>query len=144
MSHSADELEQHAEASKASRAIVEEFLKGNLRLVAADAEIWSNGLTFDDDGNEIISAWGQQTKSDWKRIGRKLVEDAAEPYVLTPVAWTVDGERVAVEATGHMRRKNGLEYNNVYHLRYIVRDGQIVSLRHYCNTAEFDRVFRSP
>lgn len=138
-----EELARHAAQSADSRAIVESFLAGNMRVVADDAEIWSNSLTVDDSGQEIISAWGPQEKSGWRKMGRYMVEAATVPYRLTPVAWTVDGERVAVEATGHMVHRNGLEYNNVYHLCYVVREGQIVSMRHYCDTALFDRVFRS-
>lgn len=55
------------------------------------------------------------------------------PLQFKPFGWTVDGERVAVECEGQVVWNNGMEYNNLYHLLFQIRDGQILKLVEYCD-----------
>ena len=55
----------------------------------------------------------------------------AKPLHFEPIGWTIDGERVAVECEGEVVWKNGLKYNNLYHLLFVIRDGKIHKLVEY-------------
>lgn len=63
---------------------------------------------------------------------------------LTPVAWTVQGERVAVETESYSELNNGRVYNNFYHFLFVVRDGKIHSVREYLDTEHTRAVFLTP
>lgn len=60
---------------------------------------------------------------------------------LTPKAWTVEGDRVAVETESYAEVKNGRVYNNLYHFVFEVRDGKIHSVREYLDTEHTSAVF---
>lgn len=49
-------------------------------------------------------------------------------------AFTVEGERVAVEAESKGDHANGKHYNNRYHFVFVVRSGQIVEVKEYMDT----------
>jgi ketosteroid isomerase-like protein len=63
---------------------------------------------------------------------------------LTPVAWTVQGERVAVETESYSELKNGRVYNNLYHFLFVVRNGKIHAVREYLDTEHTRAVFVAP
>jgi len=48
---------------------------------------------------------------------------------------TIEGERMALEIQGRATLKDGTIYENQFHILYVVRDGRIVSLREYYDTA---------
>jgi uncharacterized protein len=50
---------------------------------------------------------------------------------LTPLAFTAEGERVAVETESYAELKNGRVYNNLYHFVFTVRDGKIASVKEF-------------
>ena len=54
-----------------------------------------------------------------------------------------DGERAVVLSRGTARTKAGKDYNNTYAQVFTVRDGKIVSVREYMDTALVDAVFGS-
>lgn len=54
-----------------------------------------------------------------------------KPLHFEPFGWTIDGDRVAVECEGEVVWANGMEYNNLYHLLFVVRDGKIRKLVEY-------------
>jgi uncharacterized protein len=51
-----------------------------------------------------------------------------------------EGEYVVVEAVGKMQTKAGVPYNNDYCLIYRLRDGKIVEIREYCDSALTEKV----
>lgn len=53
----------------------------------------------------------------------------------TPVTFTAEGDRVAVEVEGTSRTAAGEPYNNQYHYLFEFRDGKIVQIREYMDTA---------
>ena len=57
----------------------------------------------------------------------------SNPLEFKPFGWTIDGDRLAVECEGTVVWNNGMEYNNLYHLLFEFRDGQIVKMTEYCD-----------
>jgi ketosteroid isomerase-like protein len=57
------------------------------------------------------------------------------------------GDHVVVEAVGEMQTKAGVPYNNDYCLIYRLKDGKIVEIREYCDSALTEKVlgpYRGP
>jgi ketosteroid isomerase-like protein len=63
---------------------------------------------------------------------------------LTPLAFTAEGERVAVETESYTELKNGRVYNNLYHFLFEVRDGKIDKVKEYLDTEHTTAVFVAP
>lgn len=63
---------------------------------------------------------------------------------LTPLAFTAEGDRVAVETESYTELKNGRVYNNLYHFLFTVRDGRISSVKEYLDTEHTTAVFVAP
>jgi ketosteroid isomerase-like protein len=63
---------------------------------------------------------------------------------LTPLAFTAEGDRVAVETESYTELKNGRVYNNLYHFLFEVRDGKIDSVKEYLDTEHTTAVFVAP
>jgi ketosteroid isomerase-like protein len=59
----------------------------------------------------------------------------AAPFRVKIIAMTVEGERVAVESESDCMNGKGFKYNNRYHSLFLVRDGKIVELREYLDSA---------
>jgi uncharacterized protein len=56
-------------------------------------------------------------------------------FDLTPVAFTAEGDRVALEATSYaVNAANGRVYENRYHHAFTCRDGRIAEMREYQDT----------
>ncbi|MFF5991254.1 nuclear transport factor 2 family protein [Prauserella flavalba] len=63
---------------------------------------------------------------------------------LTPLAWTAEGDRVAVETESYSELKNGRVYNNLYHFVFEVRDGKIQSVKEFLDTEHTRAIFLAP
>lgn len=63
---------------------------------------------------------------------------------LTPLAWTAEGERVAVETESYSELSNGRVYNNLYHFVFEVRDGRIQRIKEFLDTEHTRAVFLAP
>lgn len=128
-----------------SRSVVEEFLRvfstgdvdETLEFLADDATWWVAGSleglsgTRDKDGvREMLDGAGGAAKGG--------------AIALTPTAWTVDGDRVAVEASSHAELLNGRVYANTYHLLFELRDGAIVHVKEFSDTQHVADVFLAP
>jgi ketosteroid isomerase-like protein len=81
-------------------------------------------------------------------IGEKLLgplfaslEDGIRSEVEAVIA---DGDRAVVLSAGRARTRTGKDYNNTYAQVFTVRDGKIVSVREYMDTALVDAVFGLP
>jgi ketosteroid isomerase-like protein/quinol monooxygenase YgiN len=121
--------------SKANRLVVERFLAS---FAAGDTDAMVGHLA---DG---ATYWVAGTKHGTgvaipKETFADMHRGAADIYVdrrleVVPTGWTVEGERVAVEANGFAELKNGRRYDNHYHFLCIVRDGKIVEVREYNDT----------
>lgn len=51
-----------------------------------------------------------------------------------------DGDHVVVESVGKMQTKAGVPYSNEYCLIYRLKDGKIVEIREYCDSALTEKV----
>ena len=71
--------------------------------------------------------------------GGSIFEAGAPTIEVTGV--TAEGERVAIEGTGRGRLRNGRDYDNSYHFLMIVRDGRVLSVREYMDSAHVADVF---
>ena len=60
---------------------------------------------------------------------------------LTPIAWTAEGDRVALEMESYGEMINGNVYQNRYHFLITVVDNKIISLREYMDTYHVKRCF---
>jgi ketosteroid isomerase-like protein len=59
----------------------------------------------------------------------------AEGRRTIPLRFIAGDDHVVVEAQGDMRTKAGVPYENEYCLIYRLRDGRIVEIREYCDSA---------
>jgi hypothetical protein len=59
----------------------------------------------------------------------------AEGRRTIPLNFIAGGDHVVVEARGEMQTKAGVPYNNEYCLIYRLKDGKIVEMREYCDSA---------
>lgn len=60
---------------------------------------------------------------------------------MTTTAWTIEGDRVAVEVESFAELKNGNNYNNFYHYLIIITKGKIKTIKEYADTDQVRRVF---
>jgi NAD(P)-dependent dehydrogenase (short-subunit alcohol dehydrogenase family) len=129
-------------AARGSREAVEAFLRGDFAVLADDAAVWLSGAIPGGTTDDIdAGSSGETTKAGLLAMHGRLVALAASPFRLTPTGWTVDGERVAVEAQGHVVLRSGRTYANRYNFAFVVRNGLIVDLREYSDTALIRDVF---
>lgn len=63
---------------------------------------------------------------------------------LRPLAWTCQGERVAVETESYAELHNGRVYNNLYHFVFVVKDGKIECVKEFLDTEHTTAVFLAP
>jgi ketosteroid isomerase-like protein len=65
------------------------------------------------------------------------------PFTITPTGFTIDGNRIAVEAKSEARTTTGKEFRNEYHFLMEFRDRKLVLLKEYMDTALSAQVFGS-
>jgi uncharacterized protein len=65
------------------------------------------------------------------------------PFTITPTGFTVDGNRIAVEAKSDARTRTGKQFRNEYHFLMEFRDRKLVLLKEYMDTALSAQVFGS-
>ena len=128
-----------------SRAVVQRWLElagrgdidGAFALFAEDA-IWSNIGSTRFSGEFI----GRKEILE-KLIGPLFAE--LEGGIRSELeAVIADGDRVVVLSRGSAVVRDGTPYNNTYAQVFTVRDGRIVAIREYMDTALVDRVFGPP
>jgi len=129
---------------------------GNKRLVAEFMEVFSTGdvdgiLDYLDDsaswwvGGTIAGISGTKNKAEFGKMLSGLAETTTTGAIrLTPLAWTAEGDRVAVETESYAELKNGRVYNNSYHFVFEVRDDKIHSVKEYLDTEHTRAVFVAP
>jgi ketosteroid isomerase-like protein/quinol monooxygenase YgiN len=126
-----------------NREVVERFLRsfatGDTDAIVGhmsdDATYWVSGSR---EGTGTGVATPKSAFAEMHRRGADLYVDRRLEIV--PKAWTVQGERVAVEAQGFSELTNGRRHDNTYHFLFVVRDGKIAEVREYNDT---DLMFRS-
>lgn len=128
----------------------------NKQIVADFMEVFSRGdvekiLSF---MSESATWWvagdleGISGEKNKKEFGEMLTGLSAltktGAIALKPLAWTAEGDRVAVETESYSELQNGRVYNNLYHFVFEVRDSLIQSIKEYLDTEHTRAVFLAP
>ena len=86
---------------------------------------------------------GTKTKAELLQILAQTTARFEEPVKFTVTGITAEGDRVAIEAQGYAKLKNGKTYENLYHFLFVVRDGKIQEGKEYCDFHYAFEVFQS-
>lgn len=101
----------------------------------SDSATWWVGGTID----------GISGTKDKKAFGQMLSELSGLATTgairLTPLEWTVQGDRVAVETESYCELHNGRVYNNLYHFLFVLDDGKITQVKEFLDTEHTRSVF---
>lgn len=128
-----------------NKAVVTEFLEvftsgdvdGILSRMTDDATWWVAG--------NIPGISGTKDKNAFREMVSGIAESTTTGAIrLTPLAFTAEGERVAVETESYAELKNGRVYNNLYHFLFVVRDGKIAAVKEFLDTEHTTAVFVTP
>lgn len=86
------------------------------------------------------------TRDETIAVFRQTQQSAVDGrFDLVPVAFTAEGDRVALEATSSaVNAANGRRYDNRYHHLFVLRDGRIAELREYQDTLHVYDVWMAP
>ena len=132
---------QEAQNKATVAEFMEVFSKGNVEEILAmmdDSATWWVAGTM-----EGIS--GTKDKAGFGEMLGGISEGCEGGAIrLTPLAWTAEGERVAVETESYAEVKNGRTYNNLYHFVFEVREGKIQSVKEFLDTEHTSAVFLAP
>ena len=60
---------------------------------------------------------------------------------VTPLAWTIENNRVAVEAESYAELKNGKVFNNSYHFLFELNGNRITRVKEYSDTLHMYQTF---
>ena len=104
-------------------------------LMTADATWWVAGTT---------KLSGTYDVEAFRKLLASVNDVCNGPIRLDAKAWTIDGDRVAVETESLAHAKNGRTYNNKYHFLFLLRDGKIAGVREYLDTMHTESVFFAP
>lgn len=77
---------------------------------------------------------GLYEKVEFARLLEGISAAMHGPITIRPIAFTVQGSRVAVEAESDAMTRTGRAYRNQYHFLFIVRDGRIQAVKEYLDT----------
>lgn len=114
---------------------VESDIEGLLALLA-DNVMWK--MMGQQGGLPVSGEMDKKGITDLMLSVRELVEG---PLNMHTKAWTIDGERIAVEVESSAVLKNGRTYNNLYHYLMVVKNGKIETIKEYADTDQVKRVF---
>jgi uncharacterized protein len=135
-------MSEGRELEEANKQIVQEFMEtfskgdveGILGYLSDDATWWVAGNVEGISGTKDKEAFGQMLSG----IAESTRTGAIQ---LTPLGWTAEGDRVAVETESYAELENGRVYNNLYHFVFEVRDGKIEAVKEYLDTEHTTEVF---
>jgi ketosteroid isomerase-like protein len=87
---------------------------------------------------------GTHSKAQFKELLAGIGSHVKGGISLTPVAFTAEGDRVAVETKSHAALHNGRVYQNEYHFLFEVRNGKIDRVVEYLDTVHTHDIFLKP
>jgi ketosteroid isomerase-like protein len=114
------------------------------KLAEGDGSLFAAHLS----DNVIMRVTGRNSWSQTYRGKESLLRDhygyfrslTKAPRKTIPVRFIADDDHVAVEANGDMTSIDGARYDNEYCLIFKLKDGKIVELREYLDSALCERV----
>lgn len=122
-----------------AKRFLETFATGDVEKIAGflddDATWWVAGS---------MPLSGTYTKKKFKELLEGLSERIDGPIKMSALAFTAEGERVAVETESLAQVKNGRTYNNLYHFLFEFRNGKILRVKEYLDTMHTYAVFIAP
>ena len=110
-------------------------LGGLGRLCAEDATWWVAGT---------MPISGTYDKAQFTQLLSGVLETCTGPIQIKPLAFTAEGERVALEAESYTQTRNGRTYNNFYHFLFKVREGKIAGVKEFLDTMHTNAVLCTP
>ena len=125
-----------AESKEVVRRFLEDFTAGRIEQVM---NAISETGTWWIAGSFPLS--GTRDKKGVAELLAGVTESCKGPIRLEPKAWTVEGDRVAVEVESQAELKNGRRYANQYHFLFEVRGGKIERIKEYLDTMHTNEVF---
>lgn len=86
-------------------------------------------------GGTIEGISGSKNKQEFGEMLSSLSSTSKNGAIaLKPLAWTAEGERVAVETESYAELENGRTYNNLYHFAFVIKNGEIESIKEFLDT----------
>ncbi|WP_218775519.1 nuclear transport factor 2 family protein [Oceanobacillus senegalensis] len=125
----------------------------NKQIIKEFMEVFSTGdidrfLTYFSDtatwwvAGNIEGVSGEKDMKEFKEMNSGLATATKEAAIrLTPLAWTAEGNRVAVETESYAEMTNGKVYNNLYHFLFVLEDGKIQKVKEFLDTEHAREVF---
>ncbi|MFC2948043.1 nuclear transport factor 2 family protein [Virgibacillus sediminis] len=125
----------------------------NKQLVKEFMEVFSTGnidrfLSYMSDSatwwvaGNIEGVSGEKTMAEFREMNSGLATATKEGAIsLKPLAWTAEGNRVAVETESYAEMTNGKIYNNLYHFLFEVENGKIQKVKEFLDTEHTRDVF---
>jgi ketosteroid isomerase-like protein len=108
-----------------------------------DLERKGLGATRDSAGPKFV--WwvpgAGEVQDQMARTEQAMMKHMKTPLTIKIHGVTADEDRVAVEAESYAELVGGGAYNNRYHFLFEFEDGEIVSLKEYCDTAHIRDVW---
>ena len=97
----------------------------------------ANNIMLNKSKRLVKDFFGKVSQGDLTGALAMIHDDVAifsERLRLVPRGTVADGDRVAVELSGHAVLKDGRNYDNLYHVLLKFEDGQIIAAREYHDT----------
>jgi hypothetical protein len=115
-----------------------------LRNLADTARWWVAGSkagAFDSNSPDRRAVSGTMSKQQMCEHLRSMPKVTDGGLKIAPIAWTVEGDRVAVEAISEMKLRDGRLYRNQYHFAIQFDGDKIVVIKSYMDTAHVLEIF---
>ena len=106
-----------------------------MAMFAEDATWWVAGT---------MPISGTYDKAQFTQLLSGVLETCTGPIQIKPLAFTAEGERVALEAESYTQTRNGRTYNNFYHFLFKVREGKIAGVKEFLDTMHTNAVLCTP
>lgn len=126
----------------------------NKQIVTRFLELFSSGAVTEtmammtDDATWWVAGTmpisGTYDKAAFTHLLSGVLETCTGPIQITPRTFTVEGDRVALEAESYTQTRNGRIYNNLYHFVFKLRDGKIAAVKEYLDTMHANAVLCTP
>ncbi len=110
-------------------------IDGAMAMTTDDFTWWIGGK------KELFPMAGVKTKAEMIGLLKGMMGGMKTGLTITPKAWTVEGDRVALEAESYGVAGDGGVYNNEYHFLVLLRDGKIAQVKEYLDTMHTAHVF---
>ncbi len=83
---------------------------------------------------------GVRDKAGLVRFFAEIMAPAiAAPLRVSVTGMTAEGDRVAVETVSDSMNVKGVPYNNRYHSLFVIRDGKIIEMKEYLDSAHLQQ-----